>query len=560
MEKNTKVAILCTALFAAHPVDAQTFPDAGALQQQIERERQLQLPRQVAPERPATPPQMKPDGVSVTVREFRFAGNTLLSTERLAPLVASYLNRPLSFAELQAAAAAIANAYLEAGWVVRAYLPQQDIQEGIVTIQIVEAVFGKLITTEEPQRLKLSTVLSRFEARQAPGEVVNTEALDRALLLADDLPGVNVAGALQAGTHEGETDLALKLRDEPLMIGEASVDNSGSRSTGENRLNANATLASPLGLGDQLSAHAIHSQGSDYMRVGYSLPVGADGWRVGTNASRLDYELVTAEFRPLHAEGHSTSVGLEASYPVIRSRMRNLYLNLAYDQKRFENRANFATTSDYDIDVFGLALFGNLFDGLGSGGANSASVNLSRGRVDLGGSPNQAADAATTATQGDFTKLRYSLARQQVITPELSLFAAYAGQWANKNLDSAEKFYLGGANGVRAYPTNEGGGSAAQLVNLELRWKLPQALTTTAFYDWGEVTQNVDNAVAATYPNRYSLKGYGLSLAWQTRFGINLKATWARRDGNNPNPTTRGKDQDGSLVRDRWWLSASLPF
>ena len=36
----------------------------------------------------------------------------------------------------------LAAAYREAGWVVRAYLPQQDIAGGTVTIQIVEAIFG----------------------------------------------------------------------------------------------------------------------------------------------------------------------------------------------------------------------------------------------------------------------------------------------------------------------------------------------------------------------------------------------------------------------------------
>ncbi len=58
----------------------------------------------------------------------------------------------------------------------------------------------------------------------------------------------------------------------------------------------------------------------------------------------------------------------------------------------------------------------------------------------------------------------------------------------------------------------------------------------------------------------YSLKGYGLSLGWQTSFGVNLKATWAHRIGDNPNPTNTGTDQHGSLNKNRLWLSASLHF
>ena len=60
--------------------------------------------------------------------------------------------------------------------------------------------------------------------------------------------------------------------------------------------------------------------------------------------------------------------------------------------------------------------------------------------------------------------------------------------------------------------------------------------------------------------NDYSLKGAGLALAWQGNSGLNLRATWARRIGDNPNPTATGNDQDGSLVSNRFWLTASLPF
>jgi hypothetical protein len=43
-------------------------------------------------------------------------------------------------------------------------------------------------------------------------------------------------------------------------------------------------------------------------------------------------------------------------------------------------------------------------------------------------------------------------------------------------------------------------------------------------------------------------------------FGLNFKATLARRIGDNPNPTPAGDDQDGSLVKNRIWLQVSMPF
>ena len=101
---------------------------------------------------------------------------------------------------------------------------------------------------------------------------------------------------------------------------------------------------------------------------------------------------------------------------------------------------------------------------------------------------------------------------------------------ASKNLDSAEKFYLGGASGVRAYPSSEGGGAEGQLASLELRARLPQNFALSAFYDWGHVTVNRNNGfTGASALNAYTLQGAGLTAAWFASFGLNLKATWARR-------------------------------
>lgn len=135
-------------------------------------------------------------------------------------------------------------------------------------------------------------------------------------------------------------------------------------------------------------------------------------------------------------------------------------------------------------------------------------------------------DALTTRTNGHYSKLRWLLSRQQVMTDELSLLAQYSGQRASKNRDSSEKFNLGGV-----YPINEGGDSKRQLLKLERPWKLPADFTLTGFYDWGQVSINCNpDFVAAADSNNYSLKGHGLALAWAT------------------------------LLKNRFWLTAISPF
>ena len=503
-----------------------------------------------------------PAGLKVEAKQFRFAGNTLLNNARLAEVVAPWLGRMLQFADLRKAAAAVAEAYRAAGGIVHVCLPQQDITDGVVTLQVIEAVFGAArIDGDEPLRLKWERVLRYVDAVQKKGEPLSAAAIDRALLLIEDLPGTSVAGSLMPGGATGETDLLLKMSTKPLFNGDVALDNTSSRSTGSARATVGLVINNPLGLGDQATANLLHSQGLEYARVSATLPVGAQGWRVGASGSALRYRLVAAEFAALNASGTSNTVGVEASYPMVRSRLTNLYVNLNADRKQFNNESAGAITMRYAVNSAALGLQGNHFDSWGGGGANSGSVTVVAGKVDLGGSPNQAADAISTQTQGNFSKVRYAASRRQVITNDLQIVASASGQMASKNLDSSEKMYLGGSGGVRAYPTNEGGGSSGQLVNLEARYALPLNLGVTGFYDWGRVTVNRNNDFpGAAVINNVALKGVGAALGWSGRDGASVRVTWARRIGSNPNPTVAGLDQDGSKVRNRIWVAAAFSF
>ena len=548
MKKHSAVVLGMTLCCAAQ---AQTMPDAGALRQQIERQQSENLPPKglVIPQ-PAPEPMKALTGATVTVKSIRFSGNKLLTSDFLGGVVQGYLNKPQSFSQLQEVAVAVATAYREAGWLVRTYLPQQDLTDGLLTIQIVEAIFsGISLEGPDSDRVKFDQVADIFEKQQPLGQPVNANALDRALLLADDLPGVIVTGNLVAGQTEGETGIDIKLKNEPLAPGEVSLDNTGSRSTGSERIAGSLFVNSAMGRGESVAVNLVHTSGSDYLRVGVTAPLGSDGWRVGGNASTLRYKIVSPEFAALQSQGDSGSFGVEASYPLFRARKRNLYLSLNYDQKTFHNESNATVQSDYQSRNASLGLSGNLYDDFAGGGGNSASITLVSGNLALG----SLQPGENAAREGSFSKLRYNLSRQQALVGELSLFGTLSGQQSSQPLDSSEKFMLGGSNGVRAYPSSEGSGSTGQLATMELRWRLPQGLTLTGFYDWGSISNSDTNL-------GYSLKGVGLGLVWQAPMGASIKASWARRLGDNPNPTATGMDQDGSLDMNRWWLTASLPF
>ena len=536
------------------------------MQQQIERDQQADKQRlQIKP--PTQAPVEAPlVGQTVVVSGFKFKGNTLLSNEELSAALAPLLGRPLDFARLQSSPLVVADLYRDKGWVVQTSLPGQDIEQGMVTIEIVEAVFGQVLIAGSPAtRVLKEDVLGIFARQQPSGKFLNINAVDRALLLADDLPGVSVSGTLAQGAQAGQTDLVLQLADEPGLIGSVSADNTGAVSTGNQRVMAALGLNSPGLKGDTISLNAISSRGSKYARVAYGLPIGSDGWRLGLNASWLDYKLITAAYKDLNASGDSTTAGLELSYPWVRSRSFNLNTSLSADRKEYDNVSGGAVTSAYKNTPVSLVLSGNSFDSWGRGGANSFSWAMTAGELNLVGSPTQATDASSTQTAGDYQKIRYAFSRQQQLSTGVSLYAAFSGQWANKNLDSSEKFYLGGSSGVRAYPSSEAGGTLGQMLNVELRWQLPEGWNVAGFYDHGRIRVNkYNNYSGASSLNALALKGAGMALGWRSSAGLSLQGSYARRVGTNPNPITtevnRGADQDGTLRLNRVWLTASQAF
>ena len=537
-------------------VHAQTMPDAGSLRQQIEQPREFQLPQAVRPPKVTPPPEIQArDGMSVKVKRFQFVGNTLLTEQDLAPAVVEFLNRELDLAGLQRAADAVAAAYREAGWMVRAYLPEQDISEGVVAVQVIEARFAGVKLEGEPPRLvNIAEIEAFFKASQFEGKPMRADALDRALLLVDDLPGVSVAGTLAPGEADGETALVLQTSDEPRVYGDVGLDNTGARSTGSNRLTVNMNVNSLGQRGELLSLTGLHTQGSDYGRVAFTVPDGYNGLRLGASLSSMIYKVIDGPGATAQVQGRSDSMGLDMNYPLQRTRMYNLYWSGGVENKTFFTQDSTGVRSDYESDSLRTGLSGNYFDDLFGGGANSGSLQMLWGHLD-----NMRQHPLLGSINTSYRKINYSFSRQQTLEGSHSLLFSLQGQHATQVLDSSEKFYLGGAQSVRAYPVSELGGERGQLLSAEWRWRLDSAWLLTAFIDEGRVVTLP--ATTSDQKTTLILRGYGLSASWQAPMGLVTKLTWSHRDGSNPKANVNtGADSDGTLHLNRLWLTVNMPF
>jgi hemolysin activation/secretion protein len=151
----------------------------------------------------------------------------------------------------------------------------------------------------------------------------------------------------------------------------------------------------------------------------------------------------------------------------------------------------------------------------------------------------------------------------------LNLFVSVNGQVAFDNLDSSEKFILGGPYGVRAYPVGEAAGDTGGIFTSEIRYDFPQLWVLgipelVGFYDLGwtelHVSPWANSGTAYGNKNAYALSGAGFGLNLTKPGVYSIRAAWAVKIGDNPGRSLAGLDSDGKDDTNRCWLQAMIMF
>jgi hemolysin activation/secretion protein len=399
---------------------------------------------------------------------------------------------------------------------------------------------------------------------------VNEQKIERGLMLLNDLPGIEVKSTLVPGATPGTTDLVIETTEGDVASASVDADNYGNKFTGTARVGATLNASDLSGYGDQATLRAMTSgTGMTYARAAYTLPVGDMGTKAGLAYSKMNYKL-GGDFAALNGKGDSGVLSLFAVHPLQRSRNENAYLTASFDNKNLSDDQNGVNVTNKSANVFALGLSGDQRDAFGGGGLNAGSVTLTGGKLNVDGNTNYAAnDAITAHSNGNYAKLGFNLSRLQRIDDSWSWYAALSAQHASKNLDSSEKFSLGGT-GVRAYPQGEASGDSGALLNIEARYSVPTTdwgnLQLVAFLDTGSITLHQSTWAGwqpsgrPNFPNTYSLSGAGLGLNLYRDADFSVRSAVAFKLGSNPGADALGRDSDGASRSVRFWLQASKQF
>jgi hemolysin activation/secretion protein len=547
---------------------AQQTPNAGSILRQLEPETpQLPVPKADSSQQNAAPAAQS--GPAIHVRAFRIEGNQRIKTAQIQQLLARYLNRDLSPADLRAATDAIAHLYDKSGWLARVLVPPQRVENGNLLIQVIEGRFGAIVFSDDTDlgalHVSPKRIVDRVQSQLVPGAPLSLSSLTRGVLLAGDLPGISVAAEETGGADEGLTNVVLRVENQELMSGLFAVDNYGEASVGSERATGWLDFNSVFGFGEELDVLGILTPDLQFGRINAQLPLNDAGLSLGLNASGFNYEVHAPGWTASQPHGSSDSFGSDLEYQLLRTTDHNLSVGLTLLRKNFYNDDIGGRISDYHVYDAMIFVNANVYDRLGGGAVSTASLSLGRGWVSMAGSPGEADDRFGADTQGQFGMLRYRIDRTQKLAGSLSGYLSLSGQLSYQNLDPSEAFYLGGPAAVRAYPVSSNGGSTGQLLTTELRWtalKSPQCTCgLKLLYDVGHIRLNANvDFPLAPQPNSYFLQGVGLGAFGTGPGKLSFTVTVVRKVGGDASAETPDSGLTGAQQDTRVWASLGWQF
>ena len=480
------VGVMLTLLACA--AQAQVFPPSAPLQGG--REPALPPARSsssVVP-RPAAPPPQALGSAAVEIRKLEFVGNSLFTGEQLAALIPLRTSDKYSLSDFRGWTDRISDQYHKSGFpFANAILPQQKIEAGILKIEVIEGRYGQVSSTGE----FLPEEAAPFFENLKPGNLIEAQLLERTMLIIDDLPMIDVSPTIKPGARFGTGDLIADITRLAASGGEAGIDNLGSRYTGQYRARLSHNLYSKWRFGDELRMKLLASDKDLLLgSVDYEMPLNGQGLRWQVGIARTSYQLA-AEYASLNAFGLADVFSTRIGYPVVRTQAQNLSVSLGLMSKHLRDEIGLTSTVNRKrtMAVPLTAVFDRRDAFLG-GGLFYGNLIWTAGQLNLDDKLRQV-DSVSARSEGQFQKLSFEISRIQTLPLNFTLMARYATQQTSKNLDSSEKYSIGGIYGVRAYPSGQGVGDKGSLTQIELRQKVGD-ITGFVFYDEGAVTSNVD--------------------------------------------------------------------
>ena len=386
-----------------------------------------------------------------------------------------YLDRPLSFAELEKAAQLVAELYRDNDYfTVTAYLPKQELNDGQVTIKVVESTLNDL-KVEGNTRYSDEYLQWMLEPvkEDAQGGLPRRSVLQRQLLLINDNMDLEARSIVQPGDSSDKVNLLIQADDDLPTHLTLDYNNLGAVSTGRHRLGATFEWGNFTNRADVLTLRYVESgllnanvDGLDLFTLAYRTPLNNQGTHLNFSYANSAFQ-VGRELQVLDIRGDADVFNLSVDHPIIRGTDANLYVNGGFVFQDIENTILGTRLSRDRLREIVVGIRGDWTSGRGR---NYGGLRVTHDLGNFLGGLDSNDPFSSRQAGGGFTKLNLDLARVQRFNEEFYAILRGHHQAAFKSLPFAEQYGLGGINTVRGYDQSAYLGDSGYNVNAELRW------------------------------------------------------------------------------------------
>ena len=485
------------------------------------------------------------------------------------------IGRNVTFSQLEKAVGTITRNYRDRGYVAAtALIPQQSFTGGRIEVMVYEGDLDpdRPVRFESKEGLRLNTEWAARIVKNAIGnEPIQQDSLERGLLMLQEIPGVSATVDLEPGLTQGTVRAAVVASEGKPVEGSLGANNMGAKSTGQNVSSAEVRFNNALGQGEQLgfTYKPSEKKGQESYSLISSIPVGDYGWRVGLSANHVTYRVDSDE--DTQARGESDDITLSLRYPIQRSRALNQSFSVDLTAKSMSDYVNNEVISKKSLLSMGATYSFDRTD-LSTGNSLYGSIGLNSGKLDL--TKNRGfyeEDQDGLKTHGGFVKTLISAGSSIRLPYNLVLGLSGAAQMASKNLNTSEKFGLGGPYGVRGYPVGEASGDEGWRISAELKRNIFTSaqwgsVGPMLFYDTGGITRQ-KNPLASSQDeqvNQYRLSGWGAGIFASKPNAYDFRLMWATKLGSNPGQRLDDEDRlidnDGTNSKSRLWATFTYSF
>lgn len=477
----------------------------------------------------------QPSSPSFEIRRFDVEGNTLLDAAAIEAALATQRGPAKTFADVELARDALQQRYYAAGFgAVQVFVPEQEIQNGVVRLRVVEArtanvnVSGAKFHSEANIRASVPGL----QVGQSPNTLKIAESLDAA----NENPSKQTRLSFKAGAKAGDIDATLQVTDEKPWRFFATLDNTGTRATGRLRLGFGYQHANVFDLDHVFTARYITAPekpndvsiyGLSYRIPLYSL---GDSLEFFGGYSDVNSGIVADVF---NVSGKGTVFG--ARYNQRLAKRGDYQSGFVYgvDYRAYENFIDFSGLpigNDVTVRPLSFGYFGRLETANTNGGFFLTALR----NIPGGSNGSDAAFAAArSGARNDYSLLRYGFDISHWVFGDWQLLARVEGQYTDEPLVPGEQIGLGGINSVRGFRERELADDRGYFGSIELttpdfaRFLNLSSGTARAvvFYDFGTASR-VDPLPGEAHGSSIASVGAGL------RFGIgknvNMRFDYAR--------------------------------